>query len=66
MAYINSMGTNETYAGAYRNKAEQRVKEAQKARLENPEVKKYQDLAGEGATVTISAESQEFMAGVAD
>ena len=67
MAIINSMGTNETYVGAYRNKTEQRgVKAAQKARLENPEVKKYQDLAGEGATVTISTESQEFMAGVAE
>ena len=45
MSYINSMGTNETYAGAYRNKTEQRgVKAAQKARPENPEVKKYHDL----------------------
>lgn len=67
MAYINSMGTNETYTGTYRNKTEQRGDKAvQKARLENPEVKKYQDLAGEGATITISSESQEYMAGVAE
>lgn len=67
MVYINLSGTKEMFTGAYAKRVEQRNSRAM-AEPQKTEQKResFQDYKGEGATVTISEESKEFLEGVAE
>ncbi len=67
MVYINSSGPKEMFTGAYAKRVEQRNNKAL-IKQDTSEQKRasFQDYKGEGATVTISEESKEFLEGVAE
>lgn len=66
MIYINSSGPKEMFTGAYAKRVEQRNNKTLAEKYTSEQKKSsFQDYKGEGATVTFSEESKEFMEGVA-
>lgn len=63
MISINASGTKEMFTGAYAKRVEQKSRQAL---AENQKRTSLRDYKEEGVSITISEESKEFMAGVAD
>lgn len=66
MVDIKSDGwvAEQAFSGAYNKRMEKRKDDAAAAEQNRQEKKTFQDWKGEGASVTISKESQDFLAGV--